>query len=166
MLGITNGTVCSRCHNPENPQYGATVAGADVAKKMRSRLDQLKHEITEAKSKIQEAERLGMQVRGSRFDLRQAFDALTNARTLVHSFSPGPIEGALDEGLKVTSDVRGAAEGALREYTKRPHLAGQLSGPHSDCRRPASVLHPQPAHPDSHRLTRDVHAPVCSRRRD
>lgn len=119
MLGITNGTVCSRCHNPENPRYGATVAGADVAKKMRSRLDQLKDEITEAKAKIQEAERLGMQVRGSRFDLRQAFDALTNARTLVHSFSPGPIGGALDDGLKVTSDVRGAAEGALREYTTR-----------------------------------------------
>jgi hypothetical protein len=25
----------------------------------------------------------------------------------------------LDEGLKVTSDVRGAADGALREYTNR-----------------------------------------------
>jgi hypothetical protein len=119
MLGITDGTVCSRCHNPGNPQYGATLAGADAARKMRSGLDQLKHEIGLAENNIREAERLGMQVRGPRFDLRQAFDALTNARTLVHSFSPGPIEVALKEGLKVTSDVSGAAEGALREYTNR-----------------------------------------------
>lgn len=119
MLGMTNGTVCSRCHNPENPRYGATVAGAEVAKKMRSRMDMLKDDIKQTEGEIQEAERLGMQVRGPRFDLRQAFDALTNARTLVHSFSPGPIDKALDEGLQVTSSVRGAAEGALREYTYR-----------------------------------------------
>jgi predicted CXXCH cytochrome family protein len=119
LLGIENGTVCIRCHNPQQPQYGATVAGADVARKMRSGLDQLKREIEQAEANIREAERLGMQVRGPRFDLRQAFDALTNARTLVHSFSPGPIEAALGEGLNVTSAVRGEAEGALREYTYR-----------------------------------------------
>jgi hypothetical protein len=119
MLGISDGAVCSRCHNPEHPQYGATVAGANIASKMRKGLDQLKQEIQQAEAGIQEAERLGMQVRGSRFDLRQAFDSLTNARTLVHSFSPGPIEGALGEGLKVTASVRGAADGALREYTNR-----------------------------------------------
>ncbi len=119
MLGITSGAVCSRCHNPANPQYGATVAGADVARKMRSGLDQLKHEIELAEANIHQAERLGMQVRGPRFDLRQAFDALTNARTLVHSFSPGPIEAALGEGLQVTANVKGAADGALREYTMR-----------------------------------------------
>jgi hypothetical protein len=119
MLGITDGTICSRCHNSGNPQFGATVAGADVARKMRLGLDQLKHEIEQANANIRAAERLGMQVRGPRFDLRQAFDALTNARTLVHSFSPGPIEAALGEGLKVTSDVSDAAERALREYTMR-----------------------------------------------
>lgn len=119
MLGISDGTVCSRCHNPADSQYGATVAGADVARKIRMGLDQLKDEIALAGSEIHEAERLGMQVRGPRFDLRQAFDALINARTLVHSFSPAPIEQALNEGLKVTSAVRDAAEGALREYTNR-----------------------------------------------
>lgn len=119
MLGMSDKAVCSRCHNPANPQFGATLAGADVAKIMRSRLDQLKGEISEAQDKIQEAERLGMQVRGSRFDLRQAFDDLTNARTLVHSFSPGPMGQALDDGLKVTASVRSAAEEALREYTRR-----------------------------------------------
>ena len=119
MLGMTDAAVCARCHNPENPQYGATVAGANVAKKMRSGLDQLHQEIQLAEANIQEAERLGMQVSGPRFDLRQSFDSLTNARTLVHSFSPGPIEEALKEGLKVTSAVNAAAEEALRQYTIR-----------------------------------------------
>lgn len=119
LLGIQDKTVCNRCHNPQNPQFGATVAGADVARKMRSGLDQLKREIKQAEADIQEAERLGMQVRGPLFDLRQAIDALTNARTLVHSFSPGPIGKALDEGLRVTASVQAAAEGALREYTYR-----------------------------------------------
>jgi predicted CXXCH cytochrome family protein len=119
MLGMGDRAVCTRCHKPGNPQYGATLAGGDVAKTMRSRLDQLKAEIAGAQNTIQEAERLGMQVRGSRFDLRQAFDDLTNARTLVHSFSPGPIGQALDNGLKVTAGVQLAADGALREYTKR-----------------------------------------------
>lgn len=119
LLGIANGTVCNRCHNPQNPQFGATLAGADVARTMRSGLDQLKSEIALAEDTIQQAERLGMQVRGPRFDLRQAFDELTNARTLVHTFSPGPMEEALGDGLKVTSAVQAAAEAALREHTYR-----------------------------------------------
>ena len=104
---------------PEPGRSIVDLAGADAARKMRLGLDHLKQEIGVAEANIREAERLGMQVRGPRFDLRQAFDALTNARTLVHSFSPGPMEAALNEGLKVTSDVNDAAEGALREYTKR-----------------------------------------------
>jgi hypothetical protein len=119
MLGIAEETLCFRCHNPENPQHGATLAGADMAGKTRLGIDQLKEEIERAEAEINEAERLGMQVRGPRFDLRQAFDALTNARTLVHSFSPGPIEEALGEGLQVTTGVRDAAAEALRQYTYR-----------------------------------------------
>ena len=127
MLGMESGAVCFNCHNPENPQYGATLAGAEAARALRARLDELKLEINEAERTIREAEHLGMEVRGPRFDLRQAFDALTNARTLVHSFKPGPMETALEEGLKVTSDVKLRAEGALREHTyRRLWLAASL----------------------------------------
>jgi predicted CXXCH cytochrome family protein len=119
FLGMEGGAVCSRCHNAQNPQHGATTAGADAARTMRSRLDQLKREIANAEQKVGEAERRGMEVRTPRFDLRQAFDALTNARTLVHNFKPGPMEEAVDSGLRVTADVKGMAELALREYTHR-----------------------------------------------
>jgi predicted CXXCH cytochrome family protein len=119
MLGMHSGDLCFTCHDPEHPKYGATLAGAEVAKTMRARLDRLKAEIAEAERLLTDAERLGMEVRGPRFDLRQAFDALTNARTQVHSFKPAPLEEALDEGLKVTSNVKTRAEGALREHTSR-----------------------------------------------
>ena len=55
MLGMADGAVCNRCHNPANPQYGATVAGADVARKMRAGLDQLEQEIGQAEANIQES---------------------------------------------------------------------------------------------------------------
>jgi predicted CXXCH cytochrome family protein len=119
MLGMQSTAVCFKCHNPVNPKYGATLAGANTARSMRDRLEQLKSAIKTAESTVRKAELLGMEVSGPRFDLRQAYDALTNARTLVHSFKPGPIGAALDEGLTVTSDVQRRAEGALREYTYR-----------------------------------------------
>jgi hypothetical protein len=86
---------------------------------MRQRLEQLKQEIAKSEELVKAAERLGMEVRGPRFDLRQAFDALTNARTLVHSFKPAPMEAALGEGLKVTTQVQEVAGAALAEHTNR-----------------------------------------------
>ena len=119
LLGMQSNAICARCHNPQNPQYGATVAGETAARVMRDRLDQLKAQIAQCEALVQDAERLGMEVRGPRFDLRQAFDALTNARTLVHSFKPAPLEEALGEGLKVTDQVEARAREALSQHTSR-----------------------------------------------
>jgi predicted CXXCH cytochrome family protein len=119
MLGMEGGAVCARCHNDQNPQYGATLAGADSARTMRARLEQLKRDIADTEAKVREAERLGMEVRGPRFDLRQAFDALTNSRTLVHSFKVDAIDESLSLGSNVTSQVRETAEAALQEHTNR-----------------------------------------------
>jgi predicted CXXCH cytochrome family protein len=119
MLGMESSAVCLQCHNPEQPQYGATLAGGETARALRARLEELKREIDSAEQLVHEAERIGMEVRGPRFDLRLAFDALTNARTEVHSFKPGPMEAVLSEGLKVTADVKIGAEKALQEHTNR-----------------------------------------------
>lgn len=127
MLGMGESAVCARCHNRQNPQYGATVAGAEAARTMRERLEQLKNEIAAAEKKVAAAERLGMEVRGPRFDLRQAIDAVTNARTLVHSFKPGPMDKSLNEGFQVTSEVIRLADAALAEHAyRRVWLAASL----------------------------------------
>jgi predicted CXXCH cytochrome family protein len=127
MLGMGDQTVCVQCHNPDNPQYGATLAGGETARQLRQRLELLKADIAQAEQTIQQAERLGMEVRGPRFDLREAFDALTNARTMIHTFQPQPVDELLDAGLNVTTQVNGAAQSALNEHTyRRLWLAGSL----------------------------------------
>ena len=125
MLGMQEGAVCARCH--EKGRYGAPLAGRKVAEQMRKGMDDLRQGIADAQAEIAEAERLGMEVRGPRFDLRKANDALTNARVLIHGFAVKPVQDSLDEGLKTTSEVRQSAEAAMREYdARRAWLAGSL----------------------------------------
>ncbi|MGD0897300.1 MAG: cytochrome c3 family protein, partial [Thermoguttaceae bacterium] len=126
MLGMEGGTFCARCH--QQGKFGATIAGADVAKRLRGDLDRLKEGIDSAQDTLTKAARLGMEVSQPQFRLRNAFDALTNARSLVHTFQPEPVEKALDEGLKVVSEVQEKGEHALEEYTtRRIWLAASLA---------------------------------------
>jgi predicted CXXCH cytochrome family protein len=117
MVGMTPGAVCLRCH--ENGKYGATLAGADAARALRAGLDELKEKIAEAQEKIAEADRLGMEVRGPRFDLRKATDALTAARVAIHSFSVPPVQASLAQGTEVADEVLQRADAALAEHTSR-----------------------------------------------
>jgi predicted CXXCH cytochrome family protein len=117
MLGMESGTVCARCH--AEGKFGATLAGADHARRMRDKLDRLKSEIAQAKDTVARAERLGMEVRGPRFDLHKAETSLTNARSLIHTFAPEPMNQTLEEGLRVTGEVETRAQRALEEYTNR-----------------------------------------------
>jgi predicted CXXCH cytochrome family protein len=117
MLGMESEAVCARCH--AEGMYGAPEAGARGARAMRQGLEQLKASITGAEAKVAKAERLGVEVRVSKFDLRKAQDALTNARSLVHGFSLEPVAGAVREGLAVTTSVDANADEALREHGLR-----------------------------------------------
>ena len=107
----------AQCH--EQGEHGATLAGAEIAKQMHEGLADLVTQIGAVEKKLDKAERLGMEIRGPRFRLREASDALTNARTLVHSFAIAPVQKAIAEGLTVTSEVDVDAKAALQEYTKR-----------------------------------------------
>ncbi len=116
-LGMNTDAFCARCH--EKGKYGATLAGADVARKMRDGLEDLKNRIARAETTIGQAERLGMEVRGPRFDLHQAHDDLTNARSLVHTFSPDRLNQALEEGRQLVAEIQKSADAALTEHTAR-----------------------------------------------
>jgi predicted CXXCH cytochrome family protein len=122
FLGMGENAVCAKCH--ANGKFGATLAGADVARTLRQKIDNLGDLIQDAKSKIAQAERLGMEVSGPRFDLRKATESLVNARTMIHTFSPGPVEESLSEGVKVATDVRDRADAALYEHTARRRWLG------------------------------------------
>ena len=125
MLGMEGSAVCAECH--ARGRHGATLAGAEDATTIRSGLDQLKKKIDEAKATLEEAERLGMEVSGPRFDLREADDALISARSLIHSFKVEPVEAALAKGRQVAADVQKKADEALAQHTyRRVWLAGSL----------------------------------------
>ena len=117
MLGMTEAAVCARCH--EDGQFGATLAGAGVAREMRDRLEDLKARIAEAGERVADAERLGMEVREAKFDLHKAHDALVNARALIHAFKLEPIEEAVTAGRAITDRVTSQAEAAMQEHTAR-----------------------------------------------
>lgn len=117
MLGMDGETVCSGCHNQGG--FGATYLGAKVAQDMRNGLEKLKDKIVTVSEKLDHAERLGMEVRTPRFRLREANDALENARTLIHSFAIDPVQEALETGLTVSQECEQKADAAVDEYTNR-----------------------------------------------
>jgi len=116
MLGMEADGVCGRCHQEGDPKYGATLTGAEAARKMRRGLDDLDAMIEEAKRNLKKAEELGMGVQKPRFELKKASDALTNARSLVHGFALKPMEEVLDEGLQVATVQNETALERIGEY--------------------------------------------------
>jgi bacterioferritin-associated ferredoxin len=117
MLGIGDGGDCGDCHR--DGKFGATIAGREAAVRMHDGLEDLKRQIDAARLKIRQAEILGMEIHGPQFDLRQAQESLTAARTLVHGFALEPMQAALDEGMKTAGSVDAAAQRALDEHTDR-----------------------------------------------
>lgn len=116
-LGMETGAFCSRCH--EDGKFGAPKIGADAAKGLRQNLENFKKDIKEAESMIDDAGRRGMEVQSARFEMAKAFDALTRARTVVHTFSPAAVSKTISEGDAVVKEVRAKAEGALEEWKMR-----------------------------------------------
>ena len=51
--------------------------------------------------------------------MRQADEALTNARSLIHAFALEPVQEALEEGEEVVATIQERADAALKEHTAR-----------------------------------------------
>ena len=126
MLGMGSEAVCARCH--ANGKFGATIAGAEAAKRLRRDIEQLKSGIEKAHETLELAVRLGMEVSQPKFALRSSFDALTNARSLIHTFQPKPVETALAQGEKIVADAQQKGDQALQEHAaRRVWLAASLA---------------------------------------
>lgn len=142
MLGLTDVAFCEHCHGEGKSKYGTTlrekakflkvspeklIAGAKAVSELRRKMDDLKRQIDDAQANVERAGRLGMEVNGPQFDLRKAFDALTDARTQIHTFARAPVEKALDDGFAIASEVDEEAQAALEEHTfRRMWLAATL----------------------------------------
>ncbi len=119
FLGMKEGAFCVRCHEPGKEQHGATPLGAKAAEAIHADLAKLKDGITKADETLTEAETKGMEVSQPKFDLQKATDALTDARTQIHSFNADVVDKALAPGEKVVEEVQAKADQALEQYQFR-----------------------------------------------
>ena len=120
MIGTGEKSVCITCHTAGDK--GFLAAGA-----MRARIDELIGGLDKSNQILDRAERAGMEVSRPKFEMKDATDALTHARVLIHSSSTAEVDKVVAPGL--TASVKGYQAGmaALAERRfRREGLAVSL----------------------------------------
>jgi hypothetical protein len=112
MLGLGDGAVCSRCHQPD-------MGGGVTAAAMRTAIDSLAAAYGVADSLLATAEHAGMEVSQAQVDLRGAHSALVQARTVLHTFNLDSVTARVDEGLEVAGSVEVKGRKALSDLQFR-----------------------------------------------
>jgi cytochrome c553 len=100
---------CASCHEPGTK-------GAEAAAAMYASLRRLHEDTAAAKAMLRIEAEAGMEVSKVQFELAQADEALTKARTDVHYFDPAAVQKAVAGGLAVT---RSAVSAAVRIHGER-----------------------------------------------
>jgi predicted CXXCH cytochrome family protein len=120
MLGTGPSSVCTSCHTQGDPGY-------EASDRMRALIDQLGARLNSAVEVLDRAERAGMDVSRPRFELTGAKDGLTQARVLIHAFSPDEVEKSIAPALEVADRSHKAGDDALAEWSfRRKGLAVSL----------------------------------------
>jgi len=119
MTGVGEGSVCVSCHTGDK--------GFAAAKRIGETMTGLNAKIKDAEKILDEAERAGMEVSHAKFDLKDAQDALTNARVLIHSTSFDQIGKAVAPRLEIANKSYGAGQAGFAELNfRRKGLAVSL----------------------------------------
>ncbi len=111
MAGAGQGSVCISCHNNDT--------GFATAQRIGKRLGDVNAKIDEAKELLEKAERAGMEVSRPKFELRDSYDGLTQARVLIHTASADELEKALGPAMDVAAKSYSAGESAFAELGYR-----------------------------------------------
>lgn len=120
MIGTQQGALCINCHT--NGDKGFVAAG-----QMRSRIDELIAGIDKSTEILNRSERAGMEVSRPKFEMKEATDALTHARVLIHSSSAAEVEKVVAPGLAASIKGYQAGLSALAERSfRRKGLAVSL----------------------------------------
>jgi predicted CXXCH cytochrome family protein len=120
LLGTNQGALCVNCHTQGDK--GFVAAGY-----MRSRIDELLADVNQSTEILDRAERAGMEVSKPKFELKSATDALTHARVLIHSSSPGEVDKVIGPGVEAAGKGYQAGVAALAERKfRREGLAVSL----------------------------------------
>jgi predicted CXXCH cytochrome family protein len=112
LIGTGQQSVCITCHHEGDNGFVA-------AAKIREGIGGLLGRIDKSREILDRAERAGMEVSRPKFELRDAIDAVTHARVLVHTSSPAEVDKVLIPGLEVADKTHKAGEDALKELNFR-----------------------------------------------
>jgi len=112
MLGTGNEAVCVQCH-----QEGSM--GYQTANAMKSSIEALKGDLSEAEDVILKAEHIGMSVDEAKFDLGQAKNTLTQARAYIHSFSGQEVESITEKGKEKAHRAYEGGKAAIEAFQFR-----------------------------------------------
>jgi predicted CXXCH cytochrome family protein len=120
MLGTGEKSVCITCHTAGD--QGFIAAGA-----MRARIDELIGSVDKSTEILDRAERAGMEVSRPKFEMKEATDALTHVRVLIHSSSTAEVDKVVAPGLAASVKGYQAGLDALAERSfRRKGLAVSL----------------------------------------
>ena len=112
FLAEVSRDVCGSCHTEDDP-YGAEF---DEILEM---LQSLEEDVAHARSSLDEAEDMGMEVSQALFELEDVNNALTLARTAAHSFMTDPVLLEIENGRAVAETASERAESAFGEHRFR-----------------------------------------------
>ena len=111
MAGVGEGSVCTSCHVADK--------GFAAAQRIGGGMETLQRHIADATDILDRAERAGMEVSKPKFELRDASDALIQARVLVHTSSPDEVENALAPGNDIAAKSLQLGYDAFAELSYR-----------------------------------------------
>jgi predicted CXXCH cytochrome family protein len=112
LLSERSADVCQRCHT-SGDRYGREF------ETIRQLLDSLKLQFDSSRSVLRTAANAGMEVSQAQFELEDVNNALTMARSAVHSFHIEPVKTSVEEGLKLTNAGTARGRAALDEHRFR-----------------------------------------------
>jgi predicted CXXCH cytochrome family protein len=120
LLGTGKGALCINCHSSGDKGFVA-------AAQMRSQIDELIASIGKSTDILDKAERAGMEVSRPKFEMKEATDALTHARVLIHSSAAAEVNKVVAPGVAASVKGYQAGVGAMAERTfRRKGLAVSL----------------------------------------
>ncbi len=118
-LRVDDNALCVECHDSDSKGYSA-------AAKMKSDIDSLKTVLAIAEDITGKAERKGVEGDKDRFDLSKSRDALTRARSVIHTFNAEEIAEITEPAVEHASIISNIAKSALKDLKVRQFGLGLL----------------------------------------
>jgi predicted CXXCH cytochrome family protein len=112
LLVVRSGEICADCHSA-----GDRLGGEFLA--MKGMIDSLQAAYAASRVLLDDAEDRGMEVSQALFELEEVNNALTKARSAIHSFHVEPVQQEVDAGLVVAAAGSQRGRVAMREWYER-----------------------------------------------